>query len=233
MDKHELTELLNDVAAGRVTAGDAALKLKMQPFLEISDYAKVDMHRGVRQGVPEVIFGAGKTKEHILGIAQAMLKNGQETVLVTRLSEEAAEYVGNALPLDYNKLSRTGVIGTKPALTGKGKIVVATGGTSDIPVAEEAAVTAETLGNEVIRLYDVGVSGIHRLMSHLDIIMSARDRRRCGDGGRAAKRHRRSCRLPGHRRSHQRRLRRVAGRYRGAAVHAQLLRKRRIRCQYR
>ena len=174
MDKHELTELLNDVAAGRVTAGDAALKLKMQPFLEISDYAKVDMHRGVRQGVPEVIFGAGKTKEHILGIAQAMLKNGQKTVLVTRLSEEAAEYVGSALPLDYNKLSQTGVIGTKPALTGKGKIVVATGGTSDIPVAEEAAVTAETLGNEVIRLYDVGVSGIHRLMSHLDIIMSAR-----------------------------------------------------------
>ena len=103
-----------------------------------------------------------------------MLKNGQETVLVTRLSEEAAEYVGSALPLDYNKLSQTGVIGTKPALTGKGKIVVATGGTSDIPVAEEAAVTAETLGNEVIRLYDVGVSGIHRLMSHLDIIMSAR-----------------------------------------------------------
>ena len=116
MDKHELTELLNDVAAGKVTAGDAALKLKMQPFLEISDYAKVDMHRGVRQGVPEVIFGAGKTKEHILGIAQAMLKNGQETVLVTRLSEEAAEYVGSALPLDYNKLSQTGVIGTKPAL---------------------------------------------------------------------------------------------------------------------
>lgn len=174
MDKHELTELLNDVAAGKVTAGDAALKLRMQPFLEISDYAKVDMHRGVRQGVPEVIFGAGKTKEHILGIAQAMLKNGQETVLVTRLSEEAAEYVGSALPLDYNKLSQTGVIGAKPALTGKGKIVVATGGTSDIPVAEEAAVTAETLGNEVVRLYDVGVSGIHRLMSHLDIIMSAR-----------------------------------------------------------
>ena len=174
MDKHELTELLNDVAAGRVSADDAALRLKMQPFMEIGDYAKVDMHRGVRQGVPEVIFSAGKTKEHILGIAQTMLENGQETVLITRLSEEAAEYVGQALALDYNKLAMTGVIGKKPEPTGKGRIVVATGGTSDIPVAEEAAVTAETLGNEVVRLYDVGVSGIHRLMAHLDIIMGAR-----------------------------------------------------------
>ena len=118
--------------------------------------------------------GAGKTKEHILGIAQTMLENGQETVLITRLSEEAAEYVGRALALDYNKLAMTGVIGKKPEPTGKGRIVVATGGTSDIPVAEEAAVTAETLGNEVVRLYDVGVSGIHRLMAHLDIIMGAR-----------------------------------------------------------
>ena len=174
MDKHELTELLNDVAAGRVSADDAALRLKMQPFMEIGDYAKVDMHRGVRQGVPEVIFSAGKTKEHILGIAQTMLENGQETVLITRLSEEAAEYVGQALALDYNKLAMTGVIGKTPEPTGKGRIVVATGGTSDIPVAEEAAVTAETLGNEVVRLYDVGVSGIHRLMAHLDIIMGAR-----------------------------------------------------------
>ena len=174
MDKHELTELLNDVAAGRVSADDAALRLKMQPFMEIGDYAKVDMHRGVRQGVPEVIFSAGKTKEHILGIAQTMLENGQETVLITRLSEEAAEYVGQALALDYKKLAMTGVIGKKPEPTGKGRIVVATGGTSDIPVAEEAAVTAETLGNEVVRLYDVGVSGIHRLMAHLDIIMGAR-----------------------------------------------------------
>ena len=124
--------------------------------------------------MPEVIFSAGKTKEHILGIAQTMLENGQETVLITRLSEEAAEYVGQALALDYKKLAMTGVIGKKPEPTGKGRIVVATGGTSDIPVAEEAAVTAETLGNEVVRLYDVGVSGIHRLMAHLDIIMGAR-----------------------------------------------------------
>ena len=121
-----------------------------------------------------MIYGAGKTKEHILGIAQAMVKNGQQTVLITRLTPEAADFVGAELPLKYDELSKTGVIGELPKPTGKGRVVVATGGTSDIPVAEEAAVTAEVLGNEVVRLYDVGVSGIHRLLSHMDIIMSAR-----------------------------------------------------------
>ena len=174
MDKTEMTALLHEVAAGAVSPEDAALKLKMQPFQEIGEYAKVDLHRGIRQGVPEVIYGAGKTKEHILGIAQAMVKNGQQTVLITRLTKEAADFVSAELPLKYDELSKTGVIGELPKPTGKGRVVVATGGTSDIPVAEEAAVTAEVLGNEVVRLYDVGVSGIHRLLSHMDMIMSAR-----------------------------------------------------------
>ena len=103
-----------------------------------------------------------------------MLENGQKTALVTRMNKEAADYVGAQLPLEYNPMSRTGIIGERPEPTGKGRIVVATGGTSDIPVAEEAAVTAEVLGNEVLRLYDVGVSGIHRLLSHMEDIMSAR-----------------------------------------------------------
>ena len=174
MDKTEVTELLHQVAAGTVSPEDAALKLKMQPFQEIGEYAKVDFHRGIRQGVPEVIYGSGKTKEHILGIAKAMRENGQKTVLITRLTQEAADFVAAELPLDYNPLSRTGLVGELPAPTGKGKIVVATGGTSDIPVAEEAAVTAEALGNEVVRLYDVGVSGIHRLLGNMETIMSAR-----------------------------------------------------------
>lgn len=174
MDKHEMKEILNAVAAGTLSVDDAALKLKMQPFVELGDYAKVDFHRGVRQGVPEVIFGAGKTKEHILGIVKTMLENGQKTVLITRLDEGAAEFIAREVELDYNPAARTGVVGGKPADTGKGTIVVATGGTSDIPVAEEAAVTAETLGNRVVRLYDVGVSGLHRLLSHIDTIMSAR-----------------------------------------------------------
>lgn len=174
MDKHELKKLLDDVAAGTISPDDAALKLKIQPFEEIGDYAKVDFHRGIRQGVPEVIYGAGKTQEHILGIARAMVENGQSPILITRISAETAEYIKGELPLEYNELARTGVIGELPQPYGLGKIVVATGGTSDIPVAEEAAVTAQVLGNEVVRLYDVGVSGIHRLLSHMELIMEAK-----------------------------------------------------------
>lgn len=174
MDKTELNKLLSAVAAGELSPENAALELKMQPIAEVEEYAKVDMHRGVRQGVPEIIYGAGKTKEQILGIARTMLQNGQKTVLVTRMSGEAAEFVSKELPIAYNELAKTGVIGVMPEPDGKGKVVVASGGTSDMPVAEEAAVTAEVLGNTVTRLYDVGVSGIHRLLSHMEDIMSAR-----------------------------------------------------------
>ena len=172
MDKNELTVLLRDVAEGRVSPEDAALKLKMQPFREVGGYARVDFHRGIRQGVPEVIYGSGKAKEHILGIAKAMRENGQSTVLITRLTREAADFVARELPLEYNELAKTGLIGELPKPSGKGRVVVATGGTSDIPVAEEAAVTAEVLGNEVVRLYDVGVSGIHRLLGNLETMAS-------------------------------------------------------------
>ena len=174
MDKQEIKALLQRVADGETTVEDAVLQLKMEPIQELEDYAKVDLHRGLRQGVPEVIYGAGKTKEHILGIARAMRQRGQETVLITRLEPEAADYVGAELPLRYDALSRVGIVGRLPEPGGKGTVVVATGGTSDIPVAEEAALTAEALGNRVIRLYDVGVSGIHRLLSHVEEIMSAR-----------------------------------------------------------
>ena len=174
MDKQEITALLERVAAGTTTVEEAVLQLKTAPIRELGDYAKVDLHRGLRQGVPEVIYGAGKAPEQILGIARALREAGQETVLITRMEKEAAELVGAELPLRYDARSRTGVVGELPGPTGKGTVVVATGGTSDIPVAEEAAVTAEALGNRVVRLYDVGVSGIHRLLSHVDEIMSAR-----------------------------------------------------------
>lgn len=174
MDKQELTRLLESVAAGSVTPDEAALQLKLEPFHEVGGYARVDFHRGIRQGVPEVIYGEGKTKEHILGIARTMLENGQGTVLITRLSQEKADFIAKELPIDYNELARTGLLGKKPEPSGMGKILVATGGTSDIPVAEEAAVTAEALGNEVQRLYDVGVSGIHRLLGNMEYVMSAK-----------------------------------------------------------
>lgn len=119
MDKTELNRLLRQVADGSVSPEDAALKLKIEPIREVGDYAKVDMHRGIRQGVPEVIYGAGKTQEQILGIAETMLKNGQKTVLVTRVSSDAAAYVRQGLPegtrLEYNEAARTAVIGELPA----------------------------------------------------------------------------------------------------------------------
>ena len=133
----------------------------------------VDHHRKIRQGAAEVIYGAGKTAEQIGGIVQAMKETGTDAVLITRLSAEKAAIVGKEHALDYHADARIGIIGSLPKPDGLGKIVIATGGTSDIPVAEEAALTAEIMGNEVVRLYDVGVAGIHRLLSHTDVIMSA------------------------------------------------------------
>lgn len=174
MDKHELTILLEEVASGKIDVSSAVTKIKLQPIVEADDYAKIDLHRGIRQGVPEIIYGAGKTKEQVLGIINKMLENGQKTILVTRLSKEAYEFISNSVDISYNEIANAGVVGNPIPAYGLGKVVVATGGTSDIPVAEEAAITAEVLGNEVVRLYDVGVSGIHRLLSHAEEIMNAK-----------------------------------------------------------
>ncbi len=165
-------ETLEAVAAGNLSVDQALLDLKKAPFEDLG-YAKVDLHRGVRQGAAEVIYGAGKTAEQITGIASAMLKNHISTVLITRMDAEKAAKVAETLPLDYHPDARIGILGPIPEPTGLGSIVVATGGTSDIPVAEEAALTAEVHGNRVVRLYDVGVAGIHRLLSHTDEIMNA------------------------------------------------------------
>lgn len=172
LEERELIDMLKAVSDGSMSVKDAAFKIKEEPFTDIG-YAKLDNHRGIRQGVPEVIYGAGKTKEQILGIAKQMQQNGQDVILITRMSWEAAEYVSDNMELRYDELARIGIIGDMPAPYGMGKIVVATGGTSDIPVAEEAALTAEALGNEVVRLYDVGVAGLHRLMAHMEDIMNA------------------------------------------------------------
>ena len=120
-------------------------------------------------GVAEVIFGAGKTPAQIEAIASAMQSEGERCVLITRLSKEAAEALGGRLAgFTYHETARIGVVGAFPKPDAGGRIVIATGGTSDLPVAEEAALTAEALGNKVVRLYDVGVSGLHRLLAHLD-----------------------------------------------------------------
>jgi NCAIR mutase (PurE)-related protein len=172
MNKQDTLDILKKIQAGEVSPENALLKLRFEPFEDLG-YAKVDHHRELRRGIPEVIYGAKKTPEQITGIAGAMLDKGQQLILITRLSPEAAEAVEKSLPLKYHKVAQIGVIGEMPQPSGIGKIVIATGGTSDMPVAEEAALTAEALGNEVVRLYDVGVAGFHRLLSNLDVIMNA------------------------------------------------------------
>ena len=173
MEQKEIRALLNSVKSGEVSVEDAVVKLKMQPFTELG-FAKPDLHRGLRQGAAEVIYGAGKTPEQIRDISKSLLAGGQERVLITRMSAEAAAVVAEALPLDYRVMGKIGIIGGIPEPDGDGSVVVATGGTSDLPVAEEAALTAEMMGNQVVRLYDVGVSGLHRLLAHAEEIMRAR-----------------------------------------------------------
>jgi len=173
MNQQETLELLQKIQKGEVSPEEAVLKLKMQPFEDLG-YVKLDHHRELRQGIAEVIYGAGKTAEQIIGISKAMLERGQKVILITRISQETADEVAKNVPLKYHAIARIGIIGVLPEPDGIGKVVVATGGTSDMPVAEEAALTAEALGNEVVRLYDVGVAGLHRLLSRLDVIMGAR-----------------------------------------------------------
>ena len=172
-NKRDILALLRAVAAGEAAPEDALLELKLTPFEDLG-YAKVDYHRSVRQGAPEVIYGAGKTPEQISGIVAAMHGRGCGNILITRMAPEAAEFVAQTAALDYHPQARLGVAWRREDTPAAGHIVVASGGTSDMPVSEEAALTAEALGNKVTRLYDVGVAGLHRLLSNLDVLMSAR-----------------------------------------------------------
>ena len=173
MTQSELKRILNGVADGSITADEAALKLKMEPFEELG-FAKVDHHRGVRQGAGEVIYGAGKTPGQIVEITKALMAKGQSSVLITRLTPSAAQEVGSSIELDYHDMGHIGIAGKMPEPDTDGTVLVVTGGTSDMPVAEEAALTAMFLGSRVSRLYDVGVAGIHRLLAHTEDLMRAR-----------------------------------------------------------
>ena len=168
----QIEEILEEVKDGKMSVQDAALKLKKKPFEDIG-YANIDYHREIRQGNAEVIYGAGKTPEQMIGIIGSMMKAGQENILITRLYREAAEKISEKYALRYEAESHIGMVGKMPEPDGKGTILIVTGGTSDIPVAEEAAWTAEAMGNKVQRVYDVGVAGIHRTLAHLDDIMKA------------------------------------------------------------
>lgn len=172
MTQQEVLVLLQQVRDGALSVEEAQQKLKTAPFTDLG-FAKVDHHRGLRQGAAEVIYGASKTPPQIVEICRNLLQAGEKNILITRMAPEAAAFAKDKLPLDYDPVSKTGIVLPSPQPLAEGTIVIATGGTSDMPVAEEAARTAQALGNRVTRLYDVGVAGIHRLLAHVDDIMQA------------------------------------------------------------
>ncbi len=172
MDRKETRSLLQSVADGATSIDDALLKMSVAPYTDLG-YAKVDNERGIRQGVSEIIYGQGKTATQIAGICNAMQQAGQSRILITRLDAEKAGALGAKLPLDYHEQARVGIVGGLPEPDGIGHVLIAAAGTSDLPVAEEAALTAQMLGSRTNRLFDVGVAGIHRLLSHAEDIAAA------------------------------------------------------------
>jgi NCAIR mutase (PurE)-related protein len=173
MDEKQLQALLESVRSGNVTIDQGVEMLKDLPYKELG-YAKIDNHREVRVGYPEVIYCQGKTVEQVKGIIEFMLTKNNN-ILGTRATEEMYTAVKGICPeAEFNKLARTITVRRKELKLPDTYIAVVTAGTSDIPVAEEAAVTAEVLGNKVERIYDVGVAGIHRLFNRLDVIRGAK-----------------------------------------------------------
>lgn len=172
MQQDAIFQLLKQIENGKMTAQEAMADIHLQPEMLVGNYADIDMHRALRQGMPEVIYGEGKTAEQIIGIASAMEKRGVANIMVTRLSAEKAERVAGEIAIDYDPVSRIAVANRRDT-EAVGKIVVLAAGTSDLPVAEEAAVTAGLYGNRVERVYDVGVAGLHRLLGRLPVLEDA------------------------------------------------------------
>lgn len=174
MNKEQLKELLNQVKDDHISIDAALDKIKDLPYHDL-EYAKVDYHREIRNGFPEVIYSPGKSLEQIKGIITDMLARSTGNILASRASQEVFEAI-HEVTADavYYKDARAVVVKREPYKTSEGTIAVVSAGTSDIPVAEEAAITAEVMGNKVSRLYDVGVAGIHRLLDNVDVINQAR-----------------------------------------------------------
>jgi len=174
MNQEQLQELLEQVQSRDLDIPTAITRFKKLPFENVGSFAKIDHHRAIRQGMAEVIFGQGKEPEHLAEIFLRLQENSPN-VLATRVGKEAAELVLQRLPdVEYHPLSRTLRWWSDRKIKGKGKIAVICAGTADLPVAEEARITAEIMGNEVDAIADVGVAGIHRLFAYLDVIQSAR-----------------------------------------------------------
>lgn len=173
MHEKSLQQLLEDVANGQVLPTDALERLKHLPFEDIG-FAHVDHHRALRHGMAEVIFGRGKTPEQIASIA-ATIASRSPNLLITRATPEAWQAVSAQLPeAQYHPVSGVITLHRDPAVTGKGKVLVISAGTSDMFVAQEAVLTARMMGSDVSELYDVGVAGLHRLLAHLEELRAAR-----------------------------------------------------------
>lgn len=172
MDEKKLRELLEAVRASRMSVDEAVLSMKRLPFEDLG-YARLDTHRALRNGFPEVVFCLGKRTEQIVEIIKK-LGQGDQPVLATRATSEVAEAVSKVFPeAIYNEVGRMIVLQKTPYPKRAGRILVISAGTADLPAAEEAAVTADVMGNHVERLYDVGVAGLHRLLAELERIQTA------------------------------------------------------------
>lgn len=173
MDSENLKEFLENVKSGEISVDEAVERLKYLPYTDLG-YAKIDNHRELRVGYPEIIYCAGKTVEQVKGIIEVMLTK-DSNILGTRATEEMYEAVKTICPeVTFNKLAKTLTIIKKKQSITDTYIAVVTAGTSDLPVAEEAAVTAELFENRVVKIADVGVAGIHRLFDKLEVIRGAK-----------------------------------------------------------
>lgn len=170
--KNQTADLLEKVKSGETSIEEALLQLKKQPFEDLG-YAMVDYHRAVRQGTSEVIYGKGKTAEQILGISKKMIENGIKNIIVTRIEKDTYEFLKQFISIEYCEIAKFALV-EKQEQEKVGNVVVVSAGTSDMAVCEEASLTLEALGNNVTRIYDAGVAGLHRILSRLDILMSAR-----------------------------------------------------------
>jgi NCAIR mutase (PurE)-related protein len=173
MDVNLLKDLLNKLKDGTIEIDEAIKKLKLLPFEDIG-FASIDHHRHLRRGFPEVIYARGKRVEEIIAIIEKMVDK-EENILITRLTDNKATGIKKQFPSsDYYPIARILTIEIKPReKQGRGTILVISAGTADIPVAEEAAITATFMGNDVETLFDVGVAGLHRLLQNKDTIMTA------------------------------------------------------------
>lgn len=169
----EIAEILQKLSDHQISVEESGNLLKAEAFEELG-YASIDYHREIRTGVPEVIFCMGKTAQQVSGIVENMRKHGQKHILGTRCSREKYEAAKQVCQdLEYDELSKMIWYQQEPFPMNQGRIMIACAGTSDLPVAREAALTARFLGNEVDEVYDVGVAGIHRLLSKMEVIQSA------------------------------------------------------------